>query len=63
MPTLVTAGSHDPGTPLVCSHALVAGIPSAQLVVVEDSARITNVERPREFTEALCMFLRTRAIL
>lgn len=56
-PTLVIAGSHDPGTPLSCAHAIVARIRTSTLAVIEDSAHITNVERPQQFTAALTAFL------
>lgn len=62
VPTLVIAGSHDPGTPLACSLDLVASIPSAELVVIDDTAHISNVERPAEFTAALTEFLDARAM-
>jgi 3-oxoadipate enol-lactonase len=61
VPTLVVAGSHDPGTPLSCARVIVDAILEADLVVIEDSAHISNVERPLEFTAALAAFLQQRA--
>ncbi len=62
VPTLVIAGSHDPGTPLACARATVDGIRAAELIIIEDAAHITNVERPQEFTTALTAFLHTSAL-
>lgn len=63
VPTLIIAGSHDPGTPLACSEVIAGRIRHGQLVVMPDSAHITNVERPAEFTAALVDFLQTAANL
>lgn len=58
-PTLVIAGSDDPGTPLACSEVIAGRIRQARLVVIPDSAHIANVERPATFTAALVDFLPT----
>ncbi len=63
VPTLIIAGSHDPGTPLACSEVIAGRIRQARLAVMPDSAHITNIERPAEFTAALVDFLQTAANL
>lgn len=62
VPTLVIAGSHDLGTPVACARAMVDGICAAELVILEDCAHISNVERPPEFTAALIAFLEARGL-
>jgi 3-oxoadipate enol-lactonase len=51
LPTLVIAGADDPATP-ADAHARViaAGVPSAELEVVEHAAHLANVEQPEIVT-------------
>jgi 3-oxoadipate enol-lactonase len=56
-PILVVVGENDPGTPPAMSQEIVANAPSAQLVVIEDAAHISNIEQPEKFNAALSAFL------
>ena len=56
-PTLIIAGRHDESTPPERSHELHAAIAGSALVVIEDAAHLSNVERAEEFTWALSRFL------
>jgi 3-oxoadipate enol-lactonase len=56
-PTLVVGGEHDPSTPFEQSRELHAGIAGSELVMLEDAAHLSNVEKPEEFTAALLRFL------
>jgi 3-oxoadipate enol-lactonase len=56
-PTLAVAGSDDPSTPPADLEAIVAGIPDAQLVVIERVRHLLNVERADEFNEAVLAHL------
>jgi 3-oxoadipate enol-lactonase len=55
-PTLVVAGSKDPSTTVSDGAYLRDNIPSAEMEVLE-AAHLSNVERPREFSELLTEFL------
>lgn len=54
--TLVIGGLRDPGTPPAHSELIASSIPGAQLTML-DSAHLSNIERAKEFTEALLGFL------
>jgi 3-oxoadipate enol-lactonase len=54
-PSLIIAGRSDESTPLSQSEALRAAIPGSELVVLE-TAHLSNVERPREFSEHVARF-------
>jgi 3-oxoadipate enol-lactonase len=56
VPTLVIAGRQDPATTVEAAEFIKGQIPGARLVVLE-AAHISNVERPREFAEAVLKFL------
>lgn len=56
-PTLVLCGREDALTKVEVHEELVAGIPGARLVVIEDAGHLTPIERPREVTEALATWL------
>jgi pimeloyl-ACP methyl ester carboxylesterase len=53
VPTLVIAGSDDPATPVEHAELLSARIPQARLLVLERAAHLANVERAKEFTDAV----------
>jgi 3-oxoadipate enol-lactonase len=56
-PTLVVVGEEDVTTPPMLSEELASGIPGARLVRIAGAAHISNVERPREFNDAVLGFL------
>ena len=56
-PTLVLCGRQDALTPLSCSEEMAAGIPGADLVVIEDCGHLATMERPEEVTAALRAWL------
>ena len=55
-PTLVIVGSHDPATPPSLGETIAQQIKGARLVAL-DAAHISNVEKPKAFTEAVLNFL------
>ncbi len=58
--TLVIVGEHDPGTPVSAAEVLHEKIDGSQLVVIEDSAHLCNIEQPAAFNSALLGFLANR---
>jgi 3-oxoadipate enol-lactonase len=52
-PTFAIAGAEDPSTPPADLEAIVAEIPGAELVVVDDARHLVNVERADEFNDAV----------
>ncbi len=57
-PTLVIVGADDPATPLAHGKVIAAGIPGAQLAVVEDAAHLAVIEQPRAVTDLILAHLR-----
>lgn len=53
VPTLVIAGERDEATPKPNTDLLAERIPGARLVVLPGAAHLANVERPREFADAV----------
>jgi len=56
-PTFALAGADDPSTPPADLEAIVAEIPGAELVVVDDARHLVNVERADEFNDAVSAYL------
>ena len=56
-PSLILAGRHDPEAPLPCSEELWQGIPSASLVVFEESGHFPFVEEAPLFGRTVSAFL------
>jgi 3-oxoadipate enol-lactonase len=52
-PTLVVAGADDPAVPVGEMRAIAEEIPQSTLHVLERARHLANVERAREFNEAL----------
>lgn len=52
-PTRVIAGADDPVTPPSVGETLRAGVPGADLVVIDDASHIANVARPEAFNTAV----------
>jgi 3-oxoadipate enol-lactonase len=57
-PALVIVGSEDALTPPSFARTLTAGLPSAELLVMEGAGHLTALERPQEFAAAVNAFLR-----
>ncbi|MEV7146232.1 alpha/beta fold hydrolase [Streptomyces sp. NPDC051287] len=57
VPALVVVGADDAYTPVSDAEAMHALLPDAALRVVGAAAHLPNLERPREFNEALEEFL------
>jgi protocatechuate 4,5-dioxygenase alpha subunit len=55
--TLVMAGRQDRWSPLAQHEEMVALIPNATLVVIEDSGHMSLVEQPEQVSQALLRFL------
>ena len=56
-PTLVLVGKEDPACPVSAAEVLHEGIAGSQLVVIEASAHLPNIEQEAAFNEALLTFL------
>jgi 3-oxoadipate enol-lactonase len=56
-PILVIVGEQDMGTPLAMAREIHDNAPGSRLVVLENAAHLSNMERPREFDRALSEFL------
>ena len=56
-PSLILAGALDESTPPLQSHELHNAISGSQLIVFNDVAHLSNVERPQEFSEYVLSFL------
>jgi 3-oxoadipate enol-lactonase len=56
-PTLAIAGADDPSTPPAALEAIVAEIPTGELVVIDAARHLANIERADEFDDAVLAFL------
>lgn len=56
-PTLVIAGALDQGAPVSMSETMVAQIPGAKLVVIDDASHLAVAEQPLAFEKAVGEFL------
>lgn len=56
-PTRVVVASEDAGTPPETGRAAAEAMPRADLVVIENSAHLANLARPREFDAAVSAHL------
>lgn len=57
VPTLVIHGRDDTLMPLAEGEKLAAGIPDAELVVIDDAGHLVNLEQEDAFNEAIFQFL------
>ena len=53
------AGDEDVSTPPEQAEAIAAAIPGARLVILPDTAHLSNLDRPERFNDELRTFLRT----
>ena len=58
VPTLLLWGRHDPVVPLSVGEKLLAALPDAQLVILEECGHLPSEELPRESLEIVLKFLR-----
>jgi 3-oxoadipate enol-lactonase len=56
-PTLILVGREDPITPVVDSEKMNREIGGSRLVVIENAAHVSNLERTDQFNEELLRFL------
>jgi 3-oxoadipate enol-lactonase len=56
-PTLVIVGSQDAATPPAAGEAIAKQIKGAKVVSL-DAAHISNMEQPKQYTDAVLNFLR-----
>jgi 3-oxoadipate enol-lactonase len=57
VPSLILVGDQDLITPPELSDELARLIPNARVQVIEDAGHISNLEKPREFNQALELFI------
>lgn len=56
VPCLVVVGEHDAITPVADSESMAAGLPSAELVVVDGAGHMSPMEAPTSVNQALAAF-------
>jgi proline iminopeptidase len=56
-PVLVIAGRHDRTCSVAAAEAIAAGVPDAELLVLEDSGHMTFAEQPDAYRDAVRRFL------
>jgi len=56
-PTCVMVGAEDPSTPVSASELIHGEISGSELVIIEDAAHLSNIEKPEAFNAALTGFL------
>ena len=56
-PTMIIAGEKDPSTTVAMAHEMVMAIPGSRLVIFDNTAHLSNVERAEDFTTAVLSFL------
>jgi len=59
VPTLITVGEDDPGTPVSVSVAMHEQISNSKLVILPSACHLSNVEQAEAFNAALLNFLRS----
>ncbi len=59
IPTLVIAGREDPACPLEASEIIHEHVAGSKLVVIDEAAHLSNVEKVDVFNEALFGFLKS----
>jgi 3-oxoadipate enol-lactonase len=57
-PTLILVGREDPITPVADSETMQRGIAGSRLVVIENAAHVSNLERTEQFNDELVRFLK-----
>ena len=57
VPTLAVVGRHDQIAPVRISEQLAAGVPGANLAVIEDAGHMCMLEQPRRFNAAIDTFV------
>ena len=60
LPTLITVGEDDPGTPVSASQAIHERIPDSKLVILPSARHLSNVEQAEAFNAALLAFLKNQ---
>ncbi len=60
MPTRVIVGADDPSTPVSASQLINDKIPGSDLVIIENAAHLSNIEKASEFNAAMLEFLARR---
>ena len=56
-PTCVIVGAEDPSTPVAASKLIHGAIAGSDLVIIEDAAHLSNIEKADEFNTILLGFL------
>jgi len=59
VPTLLVWGEHDARSPLPIAAQFQDAIPNAELVVIPNAGHVANMERPKQFNEAVRRFALT----
>ena len=60
VPTSIIVGDKDPACPVSAAETLHSGILASQLTIVANAAHLPNIEKKREFNDALLGFLISR---
>jgi 3-oxoadipate enol-lactonase len=59
VPTLITVGEHDQGTPVAAAQFIHGRIAGSQLKIVPDAAHMLNIEQAAVFNQTMLGFLKT----
>jgi pimeloyl-ACP methyl ester carboxylesterase len=59
VPTLLVWGEQDTRSPLAIAAQFQAAIPHAELIVIPNAGHVANMERPKQFNEAVRGFVLT----
>jgi 3-oxoadipate enol-lactonase len=57
VPTRVIVGAEDPSTPVSASQLIHDRIPGSELIIIDDAAHLSNIEKASEFNVAVLDFL------
>ena len=57
VPTSIIVGDKDPACPVSAAETLHSGILASKLIILADAAHLPNIEKKREFNDALLGFL------
>jgi 3-oxoadipate enol-lactonase len=58
-PTLIVVGDQDDPEIVERSRTMSAAMPNSQRTIIMGAGHIVNLEKPREFNQALAAFLRS----
>jgi 3-oxoadipate enol-lactonase len=61
LPTLITVGEEDPGTPVAAARTIHEKIKGSELVILKSASHLSNIEQAAAFNQAVTSFLARKA--